>query len=330
MSNEHPLTTYIRTKIVFQQRLKDLPDYDKVKIYQYELKKLGFDSGPLLYKLKLRGEIWYDNLGNFSCLRPGRIDPGMLKITTKTKPTVKLSPMHTWMRDQLLHVEIKQPRRSLPVYFQAFLEHRKTSLSTFFTVDTFCGRVHTPVVNLKGHLRKYLRFYNGPVDSLDVKQMQPLILGKVLDRNVGDNPFSDAIKKGKDVYVMILERSSVTTRDEAKKLFFNLIFGKPKDDIGLLFEGDTRWVEWINNYKRKVEPLNPHKNSTHTNLAWLLQYSEVQVMSEIWNRLYELKIPFLTIHDDILCRVQDSEKTSSVMKDILSSHFVNFEVIRNH
>jgi hypothetical protein len=65
---EHYFTTYIRTKTVFQHRLKDLKSYDSVKIYLYKLDKLGV-KGMLLYSLRERGEIWYDNKGNFKALK---------------------------------------------------------------------------------------------------------------------------------------------------------------------------------------------------------------------------------------------------------------------
>jgi len=66
---EHCFTTYIRTKTVFKNRLKHLKDYDTVKIYNYELDKLNVNSGPLLFDLKVRGEIWFDGQGNFRAVR---------------------------------------------------------------------------------------------------------------------------------------------------------------------------------------------------------------------------------------------------------------------
>ena len=80
---EHFFTTYVRTKTVFKHRLKDLKDYDTVKVYRYELKKLGVDNGPLLYRLRQRGEIWYDDNGNFRALKDGPIDIALLSRTKK-------------------------------------------------------------------------------------------------------------------------------------------------------------------------------------------------------------------------------------------------------
>lgn len=326
--DEHVLTTFVRTKHVFQHRLKDLKTYDHVKVYVYELEKLGCNSGPLLHRLRERGEIWYDKKGNFKATKEGPINPRLLEMTKrKPKTTMPLTPLHLWMRDQLMLVSLPGvAKKDIPVYFKAFLDLRKKSLDPFFSVDAFSNRVHSPVVNLKGDLRKKLRLDSSKLVSLDVKQMQPTILAKVLEDAIGSNSFSEAIFNGEDVYIHIQKESKLEARKDAKKYFFELIFGKPMKEIGGMFKGSTKWVEWINNYKKTEEVNNPHKEHKHTNLAWLLQFSEVQVMSGIWQRLMDHGIPFLTIHDELLCKVQDKEKVNTIMSEELSKHFRKFTI----
>lgn len=314
--------------MVFKQRLKDLKDYDVVKIYVYELNKLGVNHGPLLWNLKERGELWYDNKGNFKALRKGPIDPKLLERTKRDKIKIKLTELHLYMRSMLMEVSLDVPVKDMPVYFRAFLEHRRDNLSAFFTVDSFSNRVHTPVVNLKGDLRGKIKFCGEAVTSLDVKQMQPTILAKVLEQSVGKNAFSDSIFQGEDVYELLLKKNSaLSKRSEAKTFLFQLIFGKPMDDIASLFEGDSNWVRWINEYKSKLEPKNPHKANMHTNLAWLLQFSEVQVMSAIWQRLMDDHIMFLTVHDDILCKKSDKRRVEEIMDDVLKDHFKSYTIV---
>lgn len=332
--SEHFFTTYVRTKTLFKHRLKDLADYNSVKIYLYELNKLGVNHGPLLFSLKQRGEIDYDANGNFRALREGPVDPSLLERgRKKPKVSLPLTPLHLYMRQQLLYVSVAPnvDFAKLPVYFKAFLEHRDRQLPSFFTVDEFAGRVHTPVVNLKGDLRKHLRLHGRPIVSLDVKQMQPTILAKCLVNAIGKNPFSTAIFNGEDVYVVLQKAAGYKTRPEAKKCLFQLIFGKPMNDIGSVFGGDTSWVDWINAYKSRREPKNPHgKNEFHTNLAWLLQYSEVQVMTDIWTALMRRSIPFLTIHDDVLCMDKDKDVVFRIMEKELKLHFDSFEIVVDH
>ena len=328
---EHFFTTYVRTKTVFNHRFKHLKDYGTVKIYVYELKKLGVNNGPLLYQLRANGEIWYDKDGNFKALRKGPIDPVLLE-RTKKRPKIKapLTTLHKWMRDQLMQVELDGDCEDVSVYFKAFLDLRHEQLDAFFTVDAFSGRVHSPVVNLKHELRKSLRFYGKPLVSLDVKQMQPTILAKVLLDSVGENSFSTAIFNGEDVYEILQRNAGLSTRPEAKKFLFQLIFGKPMDDIGKMFIGETKWVDWINGYKSKTEEKNPHKGDKHTNLAWLMQFSEVRVMTGIWQRLMDEGIPFLSIHDELLCRKFDKDVAYSIMHEELSKHFRRFSISVNH
>lgn len=328
---EHFFTTYVRTKVLFKHRLNGLKDYDSVKIYVYELDKLGVNRGPLLHHLKTKGEISYDDNGVFKALRDGPVDYSLLERTRKRdKVEAELTPLHLYMREQLRFVSLCSDSSDISVYFKTFLKHRDDDLKPFFTVDTFSGRVHTPVVNLKTCLRHRIRLCGSPVVSLDVKQMQPTILAKVLLDTIGENSFSTEIFNGVDVYVLLQKSAGLPSRAEAKLMLFRLIFGKPMTDIGKVFKGDTAWVDWINSYKSRTEHKNPHKEDKHTNLAWLLQFSEVQVMSGMWAKLWRMRIPFLTIHDDILCRECDKDMVYNIMDEELQKHFIKFNIILNH
>lgn len=326
---EHIFTTYIRTKILFQNRLKDLKQYDTTKIYQYELKKFGIKD-ELITRLKRRGEIWSDKDNNYKVLVDGPIIPDLIEFTKKKKSKrVDLTETHLWMREQLKLIELEAVDSDIPVYFKTFIKLRDTEIDSFFSVDNFSGRVHTPVVNLKHELRSKLRLDGSKLISLDVKQMQPTILAKVLNDAIGSNAFSESIFQGEDVYLSLQRLAGLTTRDEAKKCLFRLIFGKSNDDLADMFKNDgdkEGWVKWINEYKSKTEINNPHKRATHTNLAWLLQFSEVQVMTGIWDKLCEMRIPFLTIHDDILCKPKHKNIVYGVMDAELKKHFPSYNI----
>lgn len=325
---EHFFTTYVRTKLVFQTRLKDLNDYDTVKIYMYEMNKLRV-SGETIFRLREEGEIFYDDIGRFKPLKAGSVDPLLLEQTRKWKKTKReLTPLYIYMRDVLKLVSIDGDLGDLPIYFKTFLLHRHRSLDMFFTVDGFSGRVHTPIVNLKGIFRSRLRLNGSLLCSLDVKQIQPTILAKILEDNVGHNPFSLSVERGNDIYMLLLQQNDkLTTRDDAKKFLYRLIFGFPMDDIGSMFKGDTSWVQWINNFKSVHQPGNPHGRDMHTNLAWLLQTKEVAIMSSAWEKLKEKNIPFLTIHDDILVMQRDKTDAYDILHRELKSHFKRFEII---
>lgn len=315
---EHQLTTYIRTKMLFKLRFKYLDNYSTIKLHRNELQRFNVDSDTL-HQLAANGQIWYDCEGNFKAIQGGNVDLTLLK-----KRKAELTPLHKWMMEQLKHVElpISEP---IPPYFQTFLNYRSVNLDLFFTVDAFCGRVHSPVTSLERGLRPKLKLYGSEVCEIDMVQAQPSLLGCILTANVGTNDFSQAIDNGTDIYTLLQTKSGLPTRDDAKKLLFKILFGYPSKDLQRIF-GDAEWIRFINSYKSKLEPRNPHKDKAHTNLAWLLQASEVKIMSGVWEVMAQNGIPFLSVHDEIICRKEDEHRALSIFNNQLSKHFINFKI----
>ena len=315
---EHKFTTYIRTKMLFKLRFKYLDDYSTIKLHKSELTRFNVDNDTL-HQLAAKGQIWWDSEWNFKAVQAGPVDLTLLK-----KRKGELTPLHKWMMEQLKHVELPITEQ-VPPYFQTFLNYRSVNLDLFFTVDSFCGRVHTPITSLQRNLRPYLLLYGSEVVSLDVAQMQPTLLACILTANVGTNDFSQAIDNGTDIYNLLQEKSGLKTRDESKKLLFKILFGYPSEDLQRIF-GDADWIRWINDYKSRTENRNTHKDKPHTNLAWLLQTSEVQIMTKVWQAMATDGIPFLSVHDEMICRKQDEHKALSIFNNQLSQHFKQFKI----
>lgn len=315
---EHQLTTYIRTKMLFKLRFKYLDDYSTIKLHKAELQRFKADAN-VLHQLATKGEIWHDADWNFKALQAGATDLTLLK-----KRKSVLTPLHEWMREQLMHVElpISEP---MPPYFQTFLNYRAKNLDLFVTVDSFCQRFHSPVTSLERGLRPMLRLYGSEVVSLDVAQMQPTLLACILTANVGINDFSTSIETGTDIYILLQDKAGLNTRDDSKKLLFKILFGYPSQDLQRIF-GDADWIRWINSYKSRTEPKNPHKDKPHTNLAHLLQSSEVKIMTGVWLAMAQSGIPFLSVHDELIVRKSDQEKALSIFNTQLSKHFINFKI----
>lgn len=236
-----------------------------------------------------------------------------------------LTDLHRWMLKRLCETDMPTNYETTP-YWQLFIQHRESYPDLFFTVDDFAGRVHTPVSNTHRTDRPKLLLRNEPTVSFDVAQMQPTLLGKVLQQAVGKNSYSDAINEGKDIYVMLQTTAGLATRDEAKKRFYKITFGWPNDKLALMFNGEA-WINWINEYKQAREPRNPHnKEKPHSNLAWLLQNYEVQIMGEVWRLLAENALPFLTVHDEIICRATDAKQVETIFNKVLSNHFATYKI----
>lgn len=256
-------------------------------------------------------------------LQHGSIDLALLR--SKKAPETAL---HRYMKQFLMYVDLPDGI-DLPIYWQVFISARNEFLDLFFGADNFSGRVHTPVSNLHKELRPELILMGEPVTSLDVSQMQPALLGNILLQNTGKNAFSDAINEGRDIYVMLQSMAGLNSREEAKKLFFRMLFGKPNNDLAALFS-DGKFMDWINRYKSIPETRNPksakENYKIYNNLSWLLQTYEVFIMSQVWQLLAQNGIPFLSVHDEIIIRQSDTEKAYHITNMILSKHFTNYKL----
>jgi hypothetical protein len=285
------------------------------------------DHEKAIDNLKSQGEIEFlkikkDNsfYYKFKALKDGPIDFGLLKDECR-----KLDNLALLIKANLRWVSLEQGIDSTD-YFNQFLKQRDKHLDSFFLVDTFSGRIHTPITSLKGAFRKHLYLKNEPVVSLDIGQIQPLLLSLILIENIGKNEFSEWINQGEDIYLMFKEKLNLQSREDAKTKFYEITFGMPNERLGEMF-GKADWITWINEVKSIALPQNPNsKTKTHSNLAWLLQSTEVRIMRVIWQKLIDNDILFLTVHDEIIVRVSDLDESYKIMEDELKFYFPSFKI----
>jgi hypothetical protein len=321
---------YVATLNLLKTRLKGIDELFSVHIPQKEIEtrffvhpnynrkneiKMLIDKGYLLKSKEYNHNTnrYYDT---YICLRLGTPVPSLVSYKI---PILGLT--RKFMLESLLHCELHENTISTD-YFDFFLQHRKKYPHMFFKFDDFSERLHTPVTSFPSKSRKRLLLYGEPVASLDVAQMQPQILGKILKNIVGENEFSSWLDSGLDIYTLLADKSNLSTRKEGKDKYFKLAYGWPNNNLSDLF-GNANWIEWINAYKRKPNKANPHWAKQHTNLAWLLQTHEVDLMKTVWMALKEANIPFLTVHDEIICRQQDKNAAASIFRKILAENFTN-------
>jgi len=156
--------------------------------------------------------------------------------------------------------------------------------------------------------------------------MQPLLLGKILRERIGANDFSNWIESGEDIYIKLQQAAGLETRDAGKKRFFEILFAPPSNGLSDIF-GAADWITWINAYKRAFEPGNPHsKAKPYSNLAWLLQSTEVQTMRKVWKALNETGIPFLSVHDEIIVKQSDRHQAESLFRRVLDQEFTFYKL----
>ena len=221
-----------------------------------DIKKL-ISSGELAQKqfTNNKGYKYY----KYKTLRPGYYDLTFLKPKGK-----ELDETTSEMLLVLKDVSLKKGSESTN-YFDAFLKHKYVLTRLFFNVDRFSGRVHTPITSFKGKYRKNILIQNKETISIDVVTMQPILLGKILENEIGNNNFSNWINEGKDIYIILKEILVLETRAIAKNLFFEIIFAPANERLSNVF-GNANWINWINYYKTKKIPENPNNAvKTHSN-----------------------------------------------------------------
>ena len=302
--------TYLNTRQFFTNRWKGDVFHNEFYLSDKELQRWNITRA----QLEAMPQIKKVDVNTYNVAGINEIDISLLRPHGRP-----LTDLHRYMMRSVVNSNLPDMVNAT-LFFKTFLKHRERFPEKFFTVDIFAGRVHTPISGMSRKLRPELLLYGEKTVSFDVAQMQPTLLGNILYENIGLNAFSDAINAGTDIYIMLQAKVGLNTRDEAKKLFYLLTFGKPSNEMETLFS-DAEWINWINWYKSTPDDRNPRKGKIYNNLAWLLENHEVKVMTEIWQKLAYQKIPFLTVHDEIICRRSDMVKAESIIKSGLDKYF---------
>jgi len=95
---EHKFITYIRTKMLFQQRLRHLSD-NSVFVHESDLLRFNV-SIELLHQFIKTGEISHEN-NRYKALNAGAVDITLMKRKGATQ-----NDLHKWMKQILMFVDL--------------------------------------------------------------------------------------------------------------------------------------------------------------------------------------------------------------------------------
>jgi hypothetical protein len=329
MKDSHKLfITYVRTKQFWQNRLRNADSMKPVYISMNEIKErflINSTEIQLLVEANLIEVIQKETTNGhkasyYKAIQAGGINPSLIKPKVK-----KLDQLTSHMRNILKLVSLTENAASTP-YFDTFLYLKKTHIDLFFTIDDFSGRVHTPISSFHRTHRPNILINGQTIESLDVVTMQPLLLGKILKTQIGENEYSNWINSGEDIYLIIQDKAKLNTRDEAKKRFFEILFSKPNEQLSDMF-GNSNWIEWINAFKGQPCKYNPHSlEKNHSNLAWLLQTTEVKIMRKVWQAYKDNNILFLSVHDEVIFQKKDLVIAESLFIQIMDKEFEYYKL----
>lgn len=342
----HTFLSYIKTKTVMSFRLKPSGEEQQQKWVhisdkQIEQDFLRYDEGyvrkDVIYQLEQEGAIKKRKAEGIRPYNVYQLLPEYWDIVDfdidLVAPPPAMDPMHQTMTDHLrrVYIDIDSYAEVLTpdylAYFQQFLKYRNSNyLTRFVTVCDFAHRFHSPITNLNRKVRPNITLDYEPTIGLDVATMQPTILASILEKYIPGNWFSKVVWDGLDIYVHLQEKAGKSTRDEGKKLFFELAFAPASEDLVNMF-GAAPWVDWINKVKRADNPKNPHNGTKrYSNMAWLLQTNEVRIMQEVWKSHISEAIPFVTVHDEIIAKRSDAAMSENLIRTVLDKEFKNYKL----
>lgn len=193
----------------------------------------------------------------------------------------------------------------------------------FWQFDDY-GRFHSNFTILKSFIRKNCLFLDGEeVREIDLSNSQPLFLSKLIQENILSvkktefEKFKLLVTDG-IFYDYLKQESSGLTRDEIKKIVYQVFFGKNgRSKSDLFFKKIFPSIyNFIVNYKKI--------NGDYKSLSYNLQIEESnfiynKVVIEFSRQFPEAK--FLTIHDSIIVPEKYAAQCKKILEDCFERTF---------
>jgi hypothetical protein len=203
----------------------------------------------------------------------------------------------------------------------------------FYHFDNY-GRMHTNFTVLRSFIRQQCLSINGDkLKELDIHNSQPMFLAKLIDSC--NSPwvdkeelkfFKDLVKKGK-YYSYIMDRMGITKKKTAKKVTYNVLFGKNKIYTEDKFDKNNEFKKIFPSIFKFITIFkNQHNN--HKVLSYKLQRLESNlIFNRIVKRIMEKEpsINLFTVHDSISVPSKHYEMAQEIFVDELAKEF-NFNI----
>lgn len=321
---------YVRTilgSVRFEERISYLIEnkyIEQVKISKNDISGndiVGYIPKVFDYTKKKRHHKFMDNYYNNIEKNLSPIAKQILRNLRNTK--INITENKFW--DIVGVPEDKEKLKSYKGMLNEIKEFNSSSakeINEYIVEDVFGKRVHTIISRLPKEIRSNYVFIGGEQTvEIDLTQSQPIILGKILESKIGNNSYSSAVRN-RDIYILISDETGIT-RDDAKKVFYQIAFGKYDTKYTDLFFSlfpDTE--QYIRNIKKVYIKDNPSKKR-HSNLAFILQQKESDIFRQVWGKLKKYKVPFLTVHDSVIIQSKNLNKYLPVITNELYRHIHN-------
>ncbi len=188
------------------------------------------------------------------------------------------------------------------------------------SLDSFAGRVYSPVTNLKRTDRPHLRIEDERTIEIDLNTSQPTFLSELFLCEIGLNSYSELINSEIDIYKYIQTKLKIKTREQAKIKYAKMIMGRPDSKSANQFYDLFPDTE---NFLRSIKtiPLSENKLRTpYKNAAYLLQSIELKAFKDVWKELNKNNIRFISVHDSVIIKKSDLQKGFGIIKNTLENY----------
>ena len=124
---EHDFITYLRTKQLFNQRLKDTDN--SIQVHKTDLWRFNVSEAQLNQMVE-NGQLQHTATG-YKVLQPGKVDFTMIK-----NKGAELTSLHKWMRQLLMFVNLPKDKQATD-YFNTFIKVRNQHFECSFRIKLF-------------------------------------------------------------------------------------------------------------------------------------------------------------------------------------------------
>jgi len=216
---------------------------------------------------------------------------------------------------------------------------------SYYRIDTdeFGGRLYHLFSNIPKEFRKRITIDGEDVVEIDINASQASFLCLLFERgdtlSFTNGVFNNhnnaeyvriALENDMDVYSYMVGKLKgndsddiETDRANMKKVFFQLVFGKPRQAVGKMKRKDICNKLFGNEFHpflselAKID-LGVGLDKNHKNLSYLLQKTECHFLNFVMDEMG--KIPYLPIHDALIVKKSDAERTKEIFNSMIAKH----------
>lgn len=203
--------------------------------------------------------------------------------------------------------------------------------------DNYGGRLYHLFSNIPRDFRKKIKIGGKEVVEIDIKASQPSFLCLLFEKGFRLKSTKGIFEKynnekyiglakeyGMDIYKYMAVKlkgkkfeNDDIVRFNMKKIFFQLVFGKPRTRLGIYKKKevcDKLFGPEFYKFLSEMASLDLEVglSKKHKNLSYLLQKTECTFLNKLMEEMGD--IPFLPIHDSLMVRTTDAKKVKKLFK----------------